>query len=163
MEPGDALIAAIEASIALAGFSGLVVVLGRRSQGEWLPQEELRLLNLLGASFQAFLISFLAVLLLSTNLPPSATWVSCSVVWSLATASHTGWVFARRRQLGDADLAKTNPVMFWSIGGLVLVVILLQIANIASIREFWPVLAGIIMNLALGARQFTHLLLSGWR
>ena len=163
MEPSDALIAAIEASVALAGFSGIVVVFGRRSQGEWLPQEELRLSMLLGASFQALLVSFLGVLLLSANLPESTAWTVCSVIWSLATVSHTALVLVRTRGLAADDISKTNPVFFWLGGALVLLVVFLQILNVVSLREFWPVMAGIIVNLALGARQFVHLVSPGQR
>jgi hypothetical protein len=35
MEPVELLTAIIEASVALLGFSGLVVALGRRASGEW--------------------------------------------------------------------------------------------------------------------------------
>lgn len=163
MEPSDVLMTAIEASIALAGFSGIVVVFGKRSQGEWLPQEDLRLTHLLGASFQAFLLSLLALLLLSANLPAYITWVVCSAVWFLAIAYHTGWAIVRSRRLGEEDLFKTNPVFSSFAGGLVAVALLLQVINIVWLREFWPLLAGIVTNLALGARQFVHLLRSGWR
>jgi hypothetical protein len=73
VEPSDALVATIEASIALAGFSGIVVVLGSRSEGEWQSHEDLRLTNLLGASFQAFLVSLLGILLLSAQLPAATS------------------------------------------------------------------------------------------
>jgi hypothetical protein len=164
LEPSDALVATIEASIALAGFSGIVVVLGRRSQGEWRPQEELRLINLLGASFQAFVVSLLGILLLSAKLPAATSWVVCSAAWFLATGLHMGWVIVRSRRLdGQEDLSKTHPLFFWTSGALVLFVLLLQLANIASLRQFWPVLAGIVTNLTLGARQFVVLLRSGHR
>lgn len=161
LEPGDALIATIEASIALAGFSGIVVVLGNRSLGEWLPVEELRLLNLLGASFQAFLISLLGILLLSANVPSSSAWVVCSVAWFLATALHVVRVIPRYHRSFKEDVPMATPVALWTTGTFTALVLLLQIINIVSLRDFWPVLAGIITNLALGARQFVHLLRSG--
>jgi hypothetical protein len=161
MEPGDALIATIEASIALAGFSGITAVLGRRSQGEWRPQEDLRLVNLLANSFTAFLVSLFGVLLLSTSVPPAATWSLCSFVWWGAALYHSLWVLVRSRQLGDDSLRESSPIFYWFAIALSLSVLILQLVNIVSLREFWPFFAGIVTSLALGARQFVVLLRSG--
>jgi hypothetical protein len=73
-----------------------------------------------------------------------------------------GWVIVRTRRLDrEDDLSRTHPVFFWTSGAWVLFVLLLQLVNIASLREFWPVLAGIVTNLPPGARQFVVLLRSG--
>jgi hypothetical protein len=161
VEPGDALIATIEASMALAGFSGIVVVLGRRSQGEWRPQEELRLVNLLANSFTALLASLTGVLLLSTELARDVTWALCSLGWFVAVALHSGWVVIRSRTLGDDDLRKSSPPIFWLASAVSVGALALQLVNVAWLREFWPFFAGIVTSLVLGARQFVVLLRSG--
>jgi hypothetical protein len=106
-------------------------------------------------------VSLLGILLLSARLPAAAAWVVCSTAWLAATALHTGWAFYRSRQLGTEALSRTDPVYFWSSGAVVLLLLVLQVVNITSLREFCPVLAGIVMNLTLGARQFVVLLRAG--
>ena len=161
MEPGDALVATIEASLALAGFSGIVVVLGRRGEGRWQPQEDLRLVNLLGSSMTAFFVSLLGVLLLTTDLPAPTSWRVCSAAWFVTVAFHSVWILLRSRQLEEEDLRRTNPAFFWFASVLTVVFLLLQLLNAGWLWEFWPVLGGIITNLVLGARQFVVLLRSG--
>lgn len=158
MEPSDALTAIIEASIALAGFSGIVVAVGRRSEGEWRPQEDLRLVNLLVSSFTALLVALLGVLLLLTSLPPTTSWRLCSVAWLIAVAVHSGWIVSRSQRLGDEGLRHTHPGFYWFAVGLTLGVAALQAVNVVWLRAFWPVFAGIATNMVLAARQFLVLL-----
>jgi hypothetical protein len=159
MESGDALASTIEASIALAGFSGIVVVLGRRNQGEWRPQEELRLVNLLINGFTAFFSSLLGILLLSTSLSVETTWRICSLVWFVAVAAHSCWILMRSRRLGDYDLRKSNSFFFWFLTAVSTSALLLQLANVVWLHQFWPFFVGIVTSLLLGARQFVVLVL----
>ena len=161
MDPGDALASMIEASMALAGFSGIVVVLGRRGQGEWQPQEDLRLVNLLANSLTALLAALLGVLLLTTRLAPSIAWLVCSAVWLVAAGLHSAWIVGRSRALREQALRRTNPLFFWFGSALSAVALALQLVNIAWLREFWPFFAGLLTSLALGARQFVVLLRAG--
>ncbi len=159
MDPGDALTATVEASIALAGFSGIVVVLGRREHGEWSPHEQLRLVNLLANGFTALLLSLLGVLLLATSLQSGTVWSICSGVWFAAAAGHSGWVLARNRTLGADDLRHSSPFFYWALIGVSSIALALQIVNLIWLREFWPFFAGIVTSLGLGVRQFVALLL----
>ena len=159
MEAGDALASTIEASIALAGFSGIVVVLGRRNQGEWRPQEELRLGNLLVNGFTAFFSSLLGILLLSTSLSAETTWRVCSLAWFVVVAAHSCWILIRSRKLGDDDLRKSSPFFFWFLSAVSASALLLQLANVVSLHQFWPFFVGIVTCLFLGARQFVVLVM----
>jgi hypothetical protein len=160
MDPGEALTATMEAAIGLAGFSGIVVVLGRRSQGEWRPQEELRLTNLLVGSLTAFLVSLLGVLLLSSPLSHTTVWSLCSVAWLVAVGWHSGWIVVRSRALGDEGLRHVSPAFYWLGFTSTLALLALQIVNVVTLRALWPLLAGLFLSLALCTRQFVMLLRS---
>jgi hypothetical protein len=54
---------AIEVGIGVAGFSGIVGVLGRRAEGQWSPSDRVRVALLLQTSFAAIGLSFLALAL----------------------------------------------------------------------------------------------------
>jgi hypothetical protein len=55
MAPEDILTTTAEIGIALAGFSGIVAVLGRRAEGAWSGADRVRLAMLLETSFAAVL------------------------------------------------------------------------------------------------------------
>jgi hypothetical protein len=56
-----------EVGVALAGFSGIAVSLGRRAQGEWDAADRLRLRDLLVAALGAALFGFLPVVLTTSG------------------------------------------------------------------------------------------------
>ena len=82
MDQVELLTAIIEASVALLGFSGLVVALGRRASGEWSPVEKLRLINLLGTGVILLGCTLLALTLLSAGLSHAVVWALSSVAWA---------------------------------------------------------------------------------
>jgi len=65
----DALRTFAELGIALAGFSGIVAVLGRRSQGEWTALERARLFALLSTSLGVTFFSVLPELVRGADDP----------------------------------------------------------------------------------------------
>ena len=67
MEGSDVLIVIAEIAVGLAGFSGVVVTLGRRSSGPWQKDEKLRFNQLLGFALGC---AFFAILPLALMLSP---------------------------------------------------------------------------------------------
>jgi hypothetical protein len=59
VDGADTLLATAEVAVALAGFSGVVVVLGRPSLSDWTPVDVLRLQSLLGVSLGAVILALL--------------------------------------------------------------------------------------------------------
>jgi hypothetical protein len=86
------LTSVIEVGIATAGFSGIIAVLGRRSQGEWRTADLVRMSILLQASFAAILLSFLPMVLDGAGL-------SEPTVWRIASACFIAYaaIFGVRR------------------------------------------------------------------
>jgi hypothetical protein len=81
MNATDALATIAEIAIAVAGFSGVAAVLGRRSQGEWSPLDVFRLRALLLSSFSIVIFCFLPIVLSLTLLSSSSVWALSSGAW----------------------------------------------------------------------------------
>ena len=64
MEPSDALFNVVEASIALAGFAGIVTALGQRSSGRWRSNDRARIVDLLVATLIPFGLSLFSLILI---------------------------------------------------------------------------------------------------
>ena len=86
MENTQTLETIAEVAIALAGFSGIVAVLGQRSSGKWSPTERVRLRLLLEVSLLAVFLSFLPSLMLRGT-SPIAAWRISNGVCGLARLS----------------------------------------------------------------------------
>ena len=76
----DLLQTLAEVSVALAGFSGVVTVFGRRHTGEWDSADRLHLSFMLETSFAVLFLSLLPFALLAVELSPRSTWTIMSGV-----------------------------------------------------------------------------------
>ena len=74
MQYDDTLATIAEVSVALAGFTGVVAVLGRRSSGGWSREELLQLRALVETSLTAFFVSFVPGIVNSTVDTEVAVW-----------------------------------------------------------------------------------------
>jgi hypothetical protein len=95
MDPVEFLTAIIEASVALIGFSGLVVALGRRSSGEWSVLDKYRLTILLTVGFILLACTLIALILLSAALSHAVVWALSSAVWVVLVIPFAVWVVSR--------------------------------------------------------------------
>jgi len=155
LHPGDFLSLVVEISIAIAGFSGIVVVLGRRQSGEWTSVDRLRLRGLLNASFAPMGLSGLALILLASEVPSDAVWRICSSIYAFLYAVF--WTHGMRlaASLGPDE---TNRAQMLLVGFSGVGVILLLTANTISIAAFWPFSIGLVYHTALALFNFVGLL-----
>ena len=99
MDYFETLIGIASLAIALAGFSGVVVAFGSRTQGAWLPGDRLRLGFLIEASFTATGFSLVSlVLLYSMPETPTLAWRISSGLW----ATYMLWSLISSHILGDS-------------------------------------------------------------
>ncbi len=159
MDKVELLIGIAEIAVALAGFTGVVVAFGSRSQGSWNPGDRLRLAFLLEASLTAAGFSLLALLALAVTNDEPLIWSVLSGVWILFTAGSL-WTSHRRfkdnAEVRDGADRLANGIvttLFYSL-------IILQLANIVLWQQFSPFLAAIFLNLAGAAMQFARLIRS---
>lgn len=149
-----ALSSAIEVGIAIVGFSGIVIVLGRRDQGDWSTLERVRLKSLLGSSIAAVFASFLPFVLLSAGLSLKFTWHAASALLGIGFALVGAVRYRQFRGTGSAISVQESATFV-----LVAVVVLLLVANAAALGAAWPYVVAVLANLGIGLGQFVRLLL----
>lgn len=159
MEPTDALYNVVEASLALAGFAGIVTALSHHSSGQWRLDDRDRIVNLLLATLLPFVSALLALVLIYANV--TSTWRISSACFALLVLGSLGvaarGVFRARR---DPEIS-INPVYVAGVFALVAASLTLQLVNLLSLNTFWPFFAGLAISLSIGASQFVRLLWSG--
>ena len=155
----EVLVGLTEIAVALAGFTGVVVVFGSRSAGSWLPGDRLRLGFLLEASLTAGGFALLALVLYSSMQNAGNAWALVSGLWALymVYSLYTSHGRIRENLEHHQDIDKTaNHIVFALFSSL----IVLQLINVVLWREFAPVLAALVLNLVGAAMQFTRLIRS---
>ena len=149
------LITYVQVAVAISGFSGIVVSLGKRGRGEWSYHERQLLYTLLGTSGGCALLSALPLVLASTGIAEPTVWSAssgCSVVLQL------GLMVARARQVvRDADtLARERWMVAGGFAGGV-VCVALQLVNCVWLGVAWPHLTTITWHLAVSFIVFVRL------
>lgn len=160
MTPGDALGIAAQVSVALAGFTGVVVVFGSAAVHEWRPLDKLRLRLLLTMSTLPLVLSLLAILFLATGLRESTTWRIMSAL-SVCVFSIAGFLVQRQFRGMGADEINRIPgsrIVFYCTGLTGAVTILLMIFNTFALGMFWPFYSAIVCSMMASVLQFVRLI-----
>jgi len=159
-DPTDTLMILVDAAVAVAGFSGVVVVFGRRSAGAWSKLERTRLVNLLSTSFSVLFFSLGALVLLHAELGHSTTWRIGSVGWSVVSIWQIASVARAYSSLSRTDPDRPHIAVPITLLGLTAVLVVLNLHNaFVGPAEFWPFLAALVWLLALAWYSFAQLLL----
>ncbi|MCH7600462.1 MAG: hypothetical protein IH973_11955 [Myxococcales bacterium] len=159
-DPVDTLSILVEAAVAIAGFSGVVVVFGRRATEEWSDLEMIRIRNLLATSFAVLFLSLVTLLLLHAGVAPETTWVIGSAIWSAFVAVQVTQLL-RNLHTTTGDPQRTSTPVVALFIGVSLALVLLNLWNALAFRQFWPFLAAQIWLFAVACFTFTLLLLRG--
>jgi len=160
-DPFEALFTVAEVGIALAGFSGVVAILGRRSAGEWSDPDWLRFAMLLAFSFGAVVFSFLPTLILALGASPPSTWAACSLLLALFLVLAYVVVVRRVSQIGAAAASQFPRAAGLSVAVLsapVLAILALNTLGIGFPRSFGPFFLGLLWLVCLSGLQFYRLL-----
>ncbi len=153
---------AIEVGIAIAGFSGIVAVLGQRARGEWSRGDLGRMVVLLQSSFAAILLSFLVLILEGAQLREPLIWgvgSGCTLLYLVVVIPLRVRDF-RKVQAADKSY---SPVVFWVAFWLMVVSAAFQAYNLAVLQAGWPFALGVVTELALALIVFVRLLQALWR
>ncbi|MBW2292906.1 MAG: hypothetical protein JRG89_19555 [Deltaproteobacteria bacterium] len=150
----DALGAAIEVSIAMVGFAGIVAAVGRRGAGDWNPLDQLRLRILLTAGGVAGAFAFFPFVLLDTGLAPE-------LCWRIGTGVMALWFIGiriyRQRQATRMGLTPFMPLPFFLIVHLPIIMALA--INTIWLGDSWPYVLGVVLQLFTAFITFVRLLL----
>jgi len=152
---------AIEAGIAVAGFSGIVAVLGRRAEGQWSPSDRVRVMLLLQTSFAAIGLSFLALALDGAGVADPTIWKVGSTCYALYAVLAVLPRVRLLRTMPNADpsfpptLAKGLIVVVSSVAAL-------QAYNAVALGVGWPFVLAVIFELVVALSVFVRLLQGAW-
>ena len=150
----------VEAAVAIAGFSGVVIVFGRRATGEWTRVERARFKNLLLTSFSVLFLSLLALVLLHAGASPPTTWRIGSGIWSAIAIQQVVATIRNYARLPREDPQRPGVEIPIIVLGLTVPVVLLSLGNVLALKEFWPFLAAQVWLFGLACYSFTRLLFS---
>ena len=158
MDPQDALTTVAEIAIAIAGFSGIAAVLGRRSDGEWAPTDVLRLRLLLRASFAIVILCFLPIVLSSASGAPKMTWALSSGAWIVWFGTSIAFAIREARRISKLTGEPIERRYAALAGSLGVGVMTLHALNVVAIQEAWPYLADLVAGLTVPFSLFLRLL-----
>lgn len=157
-DPVETLGLLVEAAVAIAGFSGVVVVFGRRATGEWSGLERLRIGNLVSASFSVLFLSLAILLLLHIGIAAATTWRAGSAIWTAVAVRQLILVSRIYRTL-QKDPQRPRVTMFSLQLSVASVVIALNVWNTLVLGRFWPFFAAQVFLFGVACYSFASLLL----
>ncbi len=157
MQPADFLSLVVEVSITIAGFSGIVIVLGRRASGEWSPKDQIQLRALLLSSITPISIAGLGLVLLTTTIPEDYIWRICSGTGVGLFSFYATTGIRRARKLLKTKL---DPVVSRVLLPIAILTTLLGLANAVVIAAFWPLAILLVWLIGVSIFNFIQLL---WR
>ena len=162
MEGSDVLLAIAEVSIALAGFTSVVAVLGKRSYGDWSPEDTMKLWLMLEYSFATLFLALIPFVPHSLGLPGSPTWIVSSSVMALFLIGHQLVAGPRILRLARQGrwVTRWQQVAVVSLIGSALVIQLLNVSGFGFHHSFGAYFLGLLLVLALAALNFVSLLAS---
>ena len=149
-----------EIAIAIAGFSGVAAVLGRRAEGQWASLDVLRLRVLLRSSFGIVIFCFLPIVLSSASVTAERVWALSSGAYlvNLVVSISLGAREARRIvKLTGEPIDRPYTTLITSLG---VGIFALHALNAVVIQEAWLYLAGLVTALMVPFANFLRLLRS---
>lgn len=169
MPQENLLIGIAEVAIALTGFAGVVVVLGRRASGAWPAVDEYRLRSLIENGLIAVLAAFLPFAAQQLSDRPEVIWGVSSALFGTIGSLHAFVLQGRRgvrlRDELQADAsAWVRHLWLWGVGPASVLVhgsLLLNAAGVVFPRTFGPYLVGLLWYLLVGSLFFVRLIRFG--
>lgn len=161
MAEAETLRTLAEVGIALAGFTGIVAVLGRRARGDWTPVELARMRLLLEASLGVVFFALVPVLLQMAVRSQQAVWRLSNVFSAVFHISIMALFFRRAFLLAVPSLRPSERRVVYPLAGAGIGVIAAQLlAGIGVIAEAsLTYLLGLTWLLLIAALTFIYLLL----
>src|SRR2546423_3689523 len=159
MEPNEALGIAAQVAVALAGFAGVVVVFRPQSIHQGSPVDRCRLRLLLHNSICPLAYALFGTFLLTIKPTPLWVWRECSLFGLLFQMPGAIIAFKDSRTMGSAHFKAASRALFYGLGMLGAVTLILQVINIAKLNLFWPFFLFIFMHLVAAILQFARMVL----
>jgi hypothetical protein len=166
VEHESLLIGIAEISIALTGFAGVVVVLGRRASGPWPLADQFQLRSLIENGLLVVLAALLPFAVQQHTQESSLIWRVSSGIFGAAAGAHAFIIQSRRQRRLRRDSQEDSNSLFpiaWvavlvPISAVVHGALLLNAAGVVFEGTFGPYLYGLLWDLSMGAVFFVRLL-----
>ena len=130
----DILHTIAEISIGLAGFSGLIVAL-RRTPGPLTDVQKFRLKVLFGNAFGAMFLSLLPFVLQSFQVPEQRVWFDSAATMLGYSLIFATWIVIAGNRIARIVPEIFNWLIFYSLAGMHVVVVILQAAVMTGFIE----------------------------
>jgi hypothetical protein len=157
----ESLTSIAEFAIALAGFSGIVVALGKQP-GRWAAADRFRLLNVLVYAFTVGFMAYLPMGLAHAGLAGSLLWrVSSGGFLCVLLIESVLFLSVIMRAVTDEVRILLNPIIYWTSWIFFAIVMLAQLLNILGLGfqpQFAPYFLGLVLSLLAGSSQFVRIL-----
>ena len=152
MEPDSALIGVAEIAVAIAGFAGIAAALRHGAAHTWPRADRDRMVDLVTHSGIALFAALTPLVFGYQGGLDARLWAVSSFIWAscAAVGIALSMLRASRRRAMRSPITLIVPLLF-------LLVLLLQVYNVTTLREFWPYLTGLVANLAFAFFQFMAL------
>jgi hypothetical protein len=161
MSEESLLFALAEVSIALTGFSGVVVFLGRRASGQWSESDQTRFWSLIESGLMALLMSLLPFAVRQLDSSTTMLWSVCSGVAAVpAVIGFVAWLRRARRAMlaSDPEASPLLGIVAMTGWTAAIVALLLNAVGIGFHSSFGPYLMAIYWYLFLASLLFLRLL-----
>ena len=151
MTPADILPSLIELSIAIAGFSAVVVAIEERARRD--AQVRIYLNSLLLSTFNSCALAVGTMVLLASPLSAGAAWSATSLAHAIVAL---GVLVLREVQRRRGSFVRTRPLRF--ARAVLYVVAMTQLVNAFALHEPWVAILGLGVYSLLGFGFFVALL-----
>jgi hypothetical protein len=155
------LLGLAEVSVALTGFSGIVVFLGRRASGEWTEADRTRVWSMISSGLLALLLSLSPFLFWELSSNPDITWAASSGLGAVAGVIALTAGLRQSIRTAAADDTEANFLAGYLLVGitaLILLALALNAIGIGLARSFTPYLIALLWYLTLASLLFLRLL-----
>jgi hypothetical protein len=162
MEGSDVLLAICEVSIAFAGFTSIVGVLGQRSRESWDRESSLRLWLMIESSLAMLFFSLMPFPLYHLSVQETTVWGVSSGTMAAFLVLHLAVVAPRLRTLAREGQWSTQRFENL-IGAPIVATIAVQALNTLGVgfqRSFGAYLPGLLLFLGLASMHFVALLIA---
>ena len=160
-DPHDTLSIYAEVSVALVGFSGIVIAFGHRSLGTLTQLELRRLANLFVFGGGVLVFSLAGMALLHTTVSLSLLWTTMSAVLFVFGAAWIVFDWRRIARLDSTERAQIKGYILYPFNAAGAAILLLQLANAVSIHKSWPLFLALAFAITFALQQFFLLVRMG--
>jgi len=157
--PGEALGIAVQVTITLAGFTGVVAVFGTNPVHEWSRLNRLRLRLLLTMSSIPVALCLIPLVLLTTGIRQTVIWraVSVAAVFAFLAAAVMAQRAMTRVPASELSRAERSTAIFYTTAAVGAASIVLLVYNAILLGAFWPFFTAVVVSMLAALLQFVRL------